>query len=129
MIWRINLRITGFILDSQKFGWLFFYSQINDLSMLANLDRFVAKLCKRYQLHCYHRLKRFMRSYHEITKALHHTKYIPNLDRLTISEKCTIVKAIYGERDIEDVWLIEMRFRQLIQNEMQDIQKDLQPFS
>lgn len=36
--WKLNLKITGFIIERHKYGWLFFYSQITDLSLLFHLD-------------------------------------------------------------------------------------------
>jgi hypothetical protein len=35
--WKLNNKITGFILDTNKYGWLFFYSQITDLNLLFHL--------------------------------------------------------------------------------------------
>ena len=32
--WKLNLKITGFILEKQKYGWMFFYSQITDVNLL-----------------------------------------------------------------------------------------------
>ena len=37
-IWRLNLRISGCILESKKYGWLFYYSQMSDLKILFQLD-------------------------------------------------------------------------------------------
>lgn len=48
--WKLNLKITGFIIERHKYGWLFFYSQITDLSLLFHLDDVVQKLIKRYKL-------------------------------------------------------------------------------
>ena len=46
--WIINLRITGCKYDGNKYGWMFFYSQIDDIKILFGLDHFVAKLIKKY---------------------------------------------------------------------------------
>lgn len=127
--WKINLKITGFILDNHKYGWVFFYSQINDLSCLAHLDWLIKTLCDRFQVKDI-QFKTFMKTYHEITKALHSTDYVPNLDTMTIEEKRNIVQNIYGEnvKDENDSF-VEMRFRLLMKKEIRDIQKDVQPFS
>jgi len=71
-----------------------------------------------------------MRAYNEIVHALHTTTYIPNLDNFTIDDKRKIVQNIYGEniRDLNDS-AIEIRFHKLMNKEIQDIQKDVQPFS
>ena len=127
--WKINLKVTGFILDNHKYGWLFFYSQIDDLTCLSHLDWLVISLCKRFNVENI-RFKSFLRAYNEISKALHSTTYIPNLDRMTIEEKRHIVRDIYNEsvKDADDSF-VEMRFRKIMSKEIRDIQKDVQPFS
>lgn len=130
LTWKVNLKITGFIIDNYKYGWLFFYSQINDLRVVAHLDWLVTRLSQRYKINPDIRFKKFMRSYNEISRALHTTSYIPNLDTFTIDEKRSIVQNVYGENvknRNDDV--VNGRFRRLMNREIRDIQKDVQPFS
>jgi len=47
--WSVNIRITGCIFNGTKYGWLFFFSQINDLQLLKSLDIFVEKLALRFR--------------------------------------------------------------------------------
>ena len=93
--WKLNLKITGFIIERHKYGWLFFYSQITDLSLLFHLDDVVQKLIKRYKLEGEIKVKRFVRTYAEMHMALHETKYIPNLDDLGLDDKKAILSDIY----------------------------------
>ena len=58
--WKLNLKITGFILGKQKYGWMFFYSQITDVNLLFHLDDVVQKLLKRYKLDGELHLKKFV---------------------------------------------------------------------
>ena len=92
--WKLNLKITGFILEEHKYGWLFFYSQITDMKLLFHLDDVVKKLVKRYGLEEKIRVKRFVRTYAEMRLALHETKYIPNLDNITLEEKKKLLTEI-----------------------------------
>lgn len=128
--WKVNLKVTGFILEGHKYGWVFFYSQINDLYCLFHLDWLISTLCQRFNIKEREYFKSFLRTYHEITKALHTTKYIPNLDKMTIKEKRIIIQEIYNEdcRNYNDE-LIEIRFKKIMSKEIRDIQKDVQPFS
>jgi len=128
--WKVNLKITGFVIDGHKYGWLFFYSQINDLKAIAHLDWLVMRFAKRYKINPNIRFKKFMRSYNEITRALHTTNYIPNLDLYTVDEKRRIVQNIYGEntKNRNDE-VVAGRFRKLMNREIRDIQKDVQSFS
>lgn len=128
--WRVNLKVTGFIIGNRKYGWLFFYSQISDLSVLARLDWLIDTLRLRFDIPNGVRFKKFMKTYHEITKALHTTRYIPNLDEFSMRDKRRIVQKIYGE-DVKgrDSNFVEMRFQRLINQEIRDTQRDVQPFS
>ena len=127
--WKINLKITGFVLDGHKYGWIFFYSQITDLSLLAHLDWLIIRLKRRFAISDI-TFKSFVRTYHEITKALHTTHYVPNFDCMTIDTKRHIVQNIYNENvhDNNDDF-VNMRFKKIMSREIRDIQKDVQPFS
>ena len=128
--WKINLKITGFILENNKYGWTFFYSQITDISCLVHLDWLISKFKKRYKVSNAVHFKKFVRAYHEITKALHKTKYIPNLDTMGINEKRKIVKKVYGvNTDKLNDGQVDIKFKALMSREIRDIQKDVQPFS
>ena len=128
--WKLNIKITGFILDDNKYGWMFFYSQITDTSILHHLDWYVNKMIIRYGLSDEVNVKKFVRSYYEITKKLHETKYIPNISNFTIDEKKHLLSDIYGEYiDDMDDKKVEAVFRRIMRKEIQDIEKDVEHFS
>ena len=128
--WKLNLKITGFILDSNKYGWLFYYSQITDESLLFHLDYVVNKLVKRYGMNNKMKLKRFERTYCEIRKALHTTRYIPNMDNMTIDEKRQLLSDIYGiDFSDKNNERVEIQFRRIMKKELRDIEKDIQNIS
>lgn len=128
--WKMNLKITGFILDGKKYGWMFFYSQINELFDIYKLDCTVKKMLDRYGINGEIHIKRFVRTYHEITKALHVTTYIPNIDQISNSDKKEILSDIYmiDLSDLNDE-KIEIKFRKIMMREIIDIQKDVQSIS
>ena len=128
--WKLNLKVTGFILDNNKYGWVFFYSQINDTSILHHLDWFIDKLLVRYNLQSEIKQKKFVRTYYEIIKGLHETRYIPNINEFTIERKKVLLTKIYGQEinnysDSE----IEYSFRKIMRKEIQDIEKDVEHIS
>lgn len=43
LVWRLNLHIEGCILNSQRRGWVNYFSQLTDLSILGRLDSFVSR--------------------------------------------------------------------------------------
>lgn len=128
--WKLNLKITGFVLDENKYGWMFFYSQITDLSVLYHLDWLVEKLLRRYGLIEKIKVKKYVRSYYEITKKLHDTKYIPNLNLLSLEDKRKLITEVY-EQQLDDISesKVEYLFRKIMKREIQDIERDVEHIS
>lgn len=128
--WKLNLKITGFVIDNNKYGWLFFYSQMEEIQLLYHLDNLVNKLIKRYGLEEKVKPKRFVRVYHEIKYALHTTTYIPNMDKYSYKEKKEILQKIYSLSSSQIAeYDIEYLFRNTIRKEIRDTEKDIQHFS
>lgn len=128
--WRLNLRITGFIYGGNKYGWMFFYSQISDISLLFRLDDLIEKLLRRYDVDPLVKRKRFVRTYHEIRHALHTTSYVPNFDKYTIDDKRRVISCIL-KKDFSkaDEHTVEDCFGKIMSKEIRDIEKDIQNFS
>ena len=97
-IWRLNLKISGCIYRNKRFGWVFFFSQINDIAQLARLDQFITdQLLKRGQPQLRPRIKTFVRSYHEIRFNLEQTQYVPNLDSYGIDRIIWVLSQEEGD--------------------------------
>lgn len=64
-ITRLNLKITGCIIESKKYGWINFFSNINDHRLLFQLDRFVRENCEKHNIK-YDNIKKFSRAIYEI---------------------------------------------------------------
>ncbi len=125
--WSVDLRITGCVFNETKYGWLFFFSQINDLQLLNSLDHFIKKLLARFGIEpAKITFKKFVRAYHEITKNLSHTKYIPNFDEYSTSDKRKILSDIFG---LKTQFLtstdIEYQFNRRIYQTVRNLEKDL----
>lgn len=128
--WKLNNKITGFVWNDNKYGWVFFYSQIQDMKLLFHMDNLLLKILRRYNLDGRIKPKRFIRTYFEITKALHTTNYIPNFDKYTIEDKKNVLHSIYGDKALK--WNdeeIESKFRYIMSKEIRDIEKDIEHFS
>ncbi len=128
--WKLNLKITGFIYGGNKYGWMFFYSQISDTSLLFRLDDLIGRLLARYGVDPSVKQKRFVRTYHEIRQALHTTSYVPNFDKYTIDDKRRVVSRVY-KKDFSKTneHIVEDFFGKIISKEIRDIEKDIQAFS
>ena len=135
-IWLLNLRITGCIHHKVKYGWVFFFSQINDKKLLFHFDWLIKKYIKRYKIDVLGsniKIKRFVRAYSEITNNLHDTKYIPNFDNWSNEDKIWLLNDICKQPinensgwSIED---IEEHFWGMIYKKIKELERDLQHFS
>lgn len=124
--WAINMRITGCIFNDTKYGWLFFFSQINDEGLLHSLDHFIKKQLLRFRIDPKIHIKKFVRVYYEITKNLKNTKYIPNFDLISIKEKRKILKNVFGlKTKMMSRIDIEYQFNKRIYRTIKDLEKDL----
>jgi len=66
----------------------------------------------------------------EIRKALHKTRYVPNIDQFTIEHKKEILESIYTvDLDKMTERNIEFEFSKIMKREIRDIERDIQHFS
>lgn len=129
-IWSLNQKITGCIVDNKKYGWTFFFSQINDFKLLFHLDWLVKKLFKRFKISSALETKSFVRTYHEIKNNLYRTRYIPKYDEYDIEKKKQFLYEIIN-RDIDN-WedeKVEIEFNKIIFKSVKELEKDMQNFS
>jgi RNA-directed DNA polymerase len=128
---RLNLKITGCIIDGKRRGWTMFFAQTENMSQLAFLDQFVRSQLKRVGLPAeqFPGIKTFIKSHHEIRFNLENSQYIPNFDNYDLEDMTKVVSALTGE-DIAIIatWdsssIIE-KFNRLISKEVQDLEQDV----
>lgn len=95
-ITRLNLKITGCVIDGKKYGWISFFSLINDYTLLFMLDKFVEKSCKNFNIN-YEEIKNFSRAIYEIKDP--NTNYLTyDLSTLKTS-KTKLVYDFYDDID------------------------------
>lgn len=92
---ELNERISGAISERRRYGWIAYFSQINDLSLLHKLDSTVAHMFGRlqdFENKAPTGLKKFSRSYFEI-KFNPYGGYIRDYDAITTrAEKLTFLR-------------------------------------
>lgn len=93
---KLNLKITGCIIDGQRYGWIHFFSKINDHKLLFELDRFIEKKCQKLDLD-YAKVKKYARAIYEIKDAT--SSYIPSFSGYSKKEQHKIVKEL--KKDVE----------------------------
>jgi len=125
--WVLNLRITGCIYAGSKYGWLFFFSQIDDMKLLFRLDAFIKAQCERFGIDTSEtKIKRFVRAYHEITKNLASTNYIPDFDVMTVKEKRRTLRRVFGMTSAHMTKAqVEYHFNKRIYRTVKELEKDL----
>jgi len=125
--WRLNLRITGCIFNNNKRGWMFYFSQIEDLTALYTIDATIAKLVARF-CPVKIKVKSLVKTYHE-TKRLKTSshKYITNFDTLTIKDKRDILEKYLGFDRLSraDDETIEKYFNMRITHIIQELEQDI----
>lgn len=128
LLWRLNLRITGCIYENKSKGWLFFFSEINDESLLHALDSYVSKLVKRFDSNI--SPKKFVRAFKELSHRKYETSYIPNFDNYNL-EQMTNVLVEYFSLDVETYQdeEIEFEFKKRMSRQVKDLQVDVMDFS
>jgi retron-type reverse transcriptase len=126
--WRLNLRITGCILENKCKGWLFFFAEIDDKSLLHKLDAHVKHLQERFDVDL--SPKKFMRTFHEIQYHKYRTNYIPNFDHYTLKNKQEVlVKVFHQKVDELTTDTIEYRFKKYVTRESRELLEDILNFS
>lgn len=127
LMWRLNLRITGCIYLKNSKGWLFFFSEMNNETLLHELDNYVAKLLKRFGID--KKSKSFVRAFHEITHRRYETKYVPNFDTYTVNDMRSLLLEYFYSKAAE--WTdarVEYEFRRKIDRQVKDLLTDVQAF-
>lgn len=132
--WRLNLKITGCIYGGQKRGWMFYFSQINDKTILNKIDATISKMLKRYKLNKEINQKKLFKVFFESQRKYSSKHfYIINFDNLTIKKKKEILEhfiigkenVLKNKTDKEIDKLYNSKIRYLIK----DLEQDTSNFS
>jgi RNA-directed DNA polymerase len=127
-LFRLNLKITGCVINNARRGWLMFFSQTDNISQLAYLDSWLKSELGRLTVDL-DSVKMFKKSYYEIRFNLENSNYIPNFDKYDLNEKKIVIITLSRRRreevDAMDVSLIDFEFNRLIGREISELEKDL----
>lgn len=131
LFWKLNLRITGCIASNKCKGWLFFFSEIDDMKMLFELDNMIKHLCVRNRVD-YKNVKKLTRAIHEVKHHKWKSNYFPNFDSYKLKSMKEVVSHDMGipvhklklsDNDIKD------RFWFIINREVKSMETDISSFS
>ncbi|WP_315078582.1 reverse transcriptase domain-containing protein [uncultured Clostridium sp.] len=105
-VFVLNNKITGSIskkIDTDnsresKYGWLFFYSQIDDYTIPYKLDQLLDKLLNRFK-RCSgikrNKIKSFIKTFGEIRSNIKYTNYIHRPDELNINQRRQLLVDVF----------------------------------
>lgn len=127
-LFRLNLKISGCIINNARRGWLMFFSQTDNVSQLAYLDSWLEKAISPFEIDR-NLVKKFKKAYYEIKYNLLASDYIPNFDKYDINQKKEVIAILTG-RSAEvigamDVVAIDYEFNRLIGKEVSELERDL----
>ena len=127
----MNLRIGGCVFDGRRVGWLFFFSQTENMQQLKQLDAFVSRQAKKVlETGDQNRLKTFTRGYYEIRHNFIDSKYFPNFDKFDDDQKRAQVSLLLPGKPISEIETLSSEsldnlFRKCISKEIGEMEKDM----
>lgn len=130
LVFKLDIRITGCVVDGKRKGWLMFFSQTDDISQLKYLDIFVAAQCKRNNIDTTKNdIARFVKAYHEIRYSGVDSDYIPNFDSFTLEQQYQLISNLTGA-SVEELGTrsreaTDHEFKTLVAREVADLEQDV----
>jgi RNA-directed DNA polymerase len=126
--WKLDLVITGCVFDHIPRGWLHYFSQANDLTLLSRLDAYVSGLKVRFGLPTEFRSKLFVRTYWLVTRpSVESEKYIPNFDKYSEAQKRALLTALFPSQTFDKLTSSDLirRFRAEITRVVSMLERDV----
>lgn len=126
LLFRLNLRVTGCIWDNKKYGWMFFFSKIENENVLHSLDLFINKQLRRFGFQNI-KVKKLVRTYYEINHNIFNTNYIPKFDMYTEKDISLLLDEVgISYRNAIDA---RIKFLRLLKKETTSLERDMAQFS
>lgn len=127
-LFRLNLKITGCLINGSRRGWLMFFSQTENVSQISYLDAWLKLQLKNVNIPV-EGVKSFKRSYYEIRYSIKTTRYIPNFDEYDIDQKREVINILSRRAPSEIAAMnfeaVEIEFNRLIGREVAELERDL----
>lgn len=129
LAWRLNLRICGAVANNKRYGWLFYFSNIDDLKMLYHFDWYISKLKKRYKAEDIV-VKSFVTTYYKMkSEDVLNSNYFLNINKISTEEKKAIILLItdYTPEKLEEMAPenIDYVFKKNIFKSLKEVESDL----
>jgi len=127
--WRVNLRITGCRLNGTNIGWMFYFSQINDKSMVARIDAQVKRaVTRKFGAGAYASFRRLLKTLHEVKYNFENSPYIINFDTYTRAQMEELLERVYPGRfpnlSTKTEPEVTRLFNRIISREVREMERD-----
>lgn len=128
-LWRLNLRISGCRINQSNVGWIFYFSQINDLKLLSRVDAQVKKSIKaKFGEVEYSKCKRLIKAYHEVKFNLKDSGYFYNFDKYSRAMMVELLTRVFPGRfynlDVKSDADIQRIFNRVVTREVREMERD-----
>lgn len=125
-VWHRNLAITGCVFEGVANGWIQYFRQLDDLTLLKRLDRTVDRLAARYGTPTNPAPKTFMRAYWVIKhpRSRSHA-YIPNFDLYGPKEMENDLLALGEDTSMMTDQDIRETFFRIVRRAVRDLEHDV----
>lgn len=138
-LFGLNNKITGSISskvngDQQrehKYGWIFYFSQMEDIKVLHHLDWLIEQLITKFNLQSLiskDEIKSFVKAFYEIRYNIKKSNYIHRPDQLNINEKKNLLIDIFNihVKELKSEKSIERFYNRFVYKPIRDYEKDIQ---
>ncbi|MGI5166409.1 reverse transcriptase domain-containing protein [Spirillospora sp. CA-253888] len=125
---RINIIITGCIYGGVSYGWLNYFRQMNDITLLKRLDILIETMKRRHKVPATFRTKSFVRAYWSIRYPLGKDRnYVPNFDLADIPQMRQVLIAHLGEEEVAKMvdGDVPAAFKRIMRRVVIDLEKDI----
>lgn len=125
-LWHRNLAITGCIFQGVASGWIQYFRQLDDLTLLKRLDATVSRLGVRYSAPPSPAPKTFMKAYWAIRHPRSRsTSYVPNFDRYDVVQMRAELTAMGSDTTTRSDHEIKDAFYRMVSKAVRDLERDV----
>lgn len=122
----LNMRIAGAFSNNKRYGWIIYYSMIDDITKLYTIDAIIKKNLRRYKLlHISAKIKSIVRAYFYI-RGKQWASYAHSFDDLPIAEmiKALKIRGLFDEKEETRADMILLRYHKYVKSQLDSIDKD-----
>lgn len=125
----ISSRVSGDETREYRYGWLFYFSQMEDTGFLYHLDWFIGELMEKFN--CNHidktKVKSFVKAFYEIKYNVQDSDYIHRPDNLSIEDRKKLLMNTFKipRSHLNNTNSVEKIYKKLVYKPILEYEKDI----